>query len=331
MNKKLCLKKEQIELIFFFGLIAPFFAIFSAVRFFGTGADYIGYFQIFYGNDKTEPAFVLLKIINSFINGSNGSLTFVYFICAFAGLYLKGVFYKRYSNLFLLSIFLYAATIYFLHEYTQIRAAVSLGICYLSVDEINKRRLRKFTFRILLAMCFHYSAVIMFFVYFYCNFFKKPKRYLQLLWLSFVFCIALNKFLHGESLLIYLGSKFYSGLFFLGKLGALQNMNGLSVFNICYLLILVINTIYYVLYKGFKAKNTDFTIFCLSSLSSIMFYFLFNMGFHVVTFRFSEFFIPFLFIVIARIVSRFKEKILLTPFILAVLLYYSRTFIKAVL
>ncbi len=330
--KSICTRKHFLDFLFFFGIIAPIFAIFSASRAFGTGADYGGYLEIFYGEANTEPAFRLLKIINKFFNKGTVTLAFIYFICAFTGLYLKGTFYKRYSNNFSLSILFYISTIFFLHEYTQIRAAIGLGICYLSVDEINKRQFKRFAIRILFAMCFHYSSVIMFFVYFYCNLFKNPKRYLQILWISFIGCLLLNKFLHGESLLIFLGTKFYFSFFFLGKLGALQNMSEFSVFNICYLGILILTTIYYQLFKGFSSKKSnDFTIFQLCSLSSIMFYSFFNFGFPVVTFRLSEFFIPFLFIVIPKIVSKFKEKFFLFPFIGVILFYYSRIFIKAVL
>lgn len=334
LNKTVCTKSRFPDFLFYFGIIVPMFAVFTASRFFGTGADYDGYLAIFYGDDSTEPAFRLLKIINNFVNAGTVTLAFVYFVCSFTGLWLKGVLYKRYSNNFLLSIFLYGTTIFFLHEYTQIRAAIGLGICYLSVDEINKRQFKKFAIRIIFAMCFHYSSVIMFAVYFYCNFFKKPKRYFQILWISFFCCVLLNKFLQDQSLLLFVGAKFYNGLFFLDMLGTLQNMNGFSAFNICYLGVLILNSIYYYLFRdneNFVQKNSDFTIFQLSSLAAIMFYVWFNLGFHVLTFRLSEFFIPYLFIVVSKIVSRFKEKFLLLPFVLIVLLYYSRTFIKAVL
>lgn len=324
-------KKFYFDYILFFGIVALFLSLFSAFRIFGTGVDYVGYLGIFYGNKSTEPMFRLLKIINNFVNEGTVTLVFIYFFCAFIGLYLKGVFYAQYSNNFFISILFYIFTIYFLHEYTQIRAAIGLGICYLSVKEINKREFTKFAIKILFAMCFHYSSVIMFAVYFYCNFFKKPKRYFQILWITFIASVLLYKFLHGQSLFIFLGSNLYSKLFFLEKLGALQNMADFSVFNICYLLILIMNTIFYFLYKGFPDKNYDFTIFQLSSLSVIIFYCLFNLGFNVVTFRLSEFFIPFVFIVIPKIISRFKEKIFLMPFAVLVLAYYARAFLKAVL
>lgn len=326
-------KNNCADYILFFFIISLVFALISAFRVFGTGVDYKGYIDIFYGTETTEPAFRLLKSFNFYINENSGAkpLVFVYFICAFVGLYLKGIFYSRYSNNFILSVFLYICTIYFLHEYTQIRAAIGLGICYLSIDEINRHQFKRFSVRIFFAMCFHYSAILMFPVYFYCHFFKKQKRYIQILWTSFLASVLLFKLLHGQSFLIYLGATFYSDLSFLGKLGALQNMNGFSVFNICYLLILVLNTVYYFIYKGFPNKNCDFTIFQLSSLSAIMFYCFFNLGFPVVTFRFSEFFIPFVFIVIPKIVFRFKEKIFIMPVVLFICIYYARTFIKAVL
>ncbi len=329
INKAVCSKKYFLDFLIFFFVVAPIFALFSGFRFFGASADYNGYIAIFYGDESTEPAFRLLKVINNFVNAGTVTLAFVYFVCSFTGLYLKGTFYKRYSNNFIFSILLYLPTIYFLHEYTQIRAAIGLGICFLSVDEINKRQFKKFAVRILIAMCFHYSSVIMFLVYFYCNLFKKPKRYLQILWISFFACILLSKFLHGESILTVLGSTFYKELFFIRKMGPLS-MEGFSVFNVGYLLIMILNTVYYYVYKGFKTRNVDFTIFQLSSLSSIMFYLLFNLGFSVVAFRLSEFFIPFLFIVIPKIVSKFKEKIFLAPFVLIVLAYFIKTYLKAV-
>lgn len=334
VDKNYCMRGSGIsrkhfpDYLFFFGVIVPLFAVFSSSRIFGTGADYEGYLAIFYGKESTEPAFRFLKIINSTLNAETVTLAFVYFVCSFTGLYLKGVFYKRYSNSFLLSVFLYICTIYFLHEYTQIRAAIGLGICFLTIEEIDRRDFKKFALKIFFAMCFHYSSVIMFPVYFYCNFFRKPKRYLQILWISFIVCVLINKILHGATFLDYFGATFYKELFFARKMGPLD-MEGFSVFNIGYFLILVINTIYYFVYKGFKRKGINFLIFQLSSLSSIAFYFLFNIGLKVVTFRLSEFFIPFLFIVIPKIIAKFKEKFLLSPFVLIVLFYFSRTYLKA--
>lgn len=322
-------KRFFLDYLVYFGIIALLFAYFSSSRFFGTGADYNGYLAIFYGDEPTEPAFRLLKVINSFVNSGTVTLTFVYFVCTLFGLYLKGMLFKRYSTSFVISILLYLPTIYFLHEYTQIRASIGLGICFLAVDEIRNRNFKKFSARILIAMCFHYSSVIMFPVYFYCNFFKKQKRYLQILWISFFFCIFFNKVFGGRTLIEVLGGNIFAKMFFARKLGP-SSINGFSIFNVGYLMILLINTAYYFVYHGFSEKKVEFTIFQLSSLSSIMFYMLYNFGFSVVAFRFSEFFIPFLFIVIPNIVKKFKEKFLLMPFVLFVVAYFVKTYLKAV-
>lgn len=329
IDRSICSKKRFPDYLFFFGVLVPLFAVFSSARFFGRGADYNGYLAIFYGDDSTEPAFRLLKSVNAFITGGAETLAFVYFVASFVGLWLKGALYKRYSCGFLLSVFLYVSTVYFLHEYTQIRAAVALGICYLSVEEINKGRFPRFAVRILFAMCFHYSSVVMFAVYFYCHLFKKPKRYIQFLWLSFIGCIALYAFLDGESLCGYFGAAFYERFFSLGKQGHIS-VDALPVFNIGYIFISVASTIYYVTYKGFRRKNIDFTIFQLATLSPIMYFLLSNVGFPVIAYRFSEFFIPFVFIVIPKIIRRFKERFLFAPFVLVVLVYYARVFYRAV-
>lgn len=313
------------------GLVVPAFSIFSAQRIWGLGVDYTGYLEIFYGNKTTEIAFRFLKIVNSIVQGDSKSLGFVYFFCAFIGLYLKGIFYRTYSNSFFISVIFYIFTIYFLHEYTQIRAAIGLGICYLSIDEINKRQLKKFVIRIFVAMCFHYSAVIMFPIYLYCNFFKKQKCYIKILWGTFFIGVLLNKLLHGQTILAYWSSIFYSNFFLLEKLGSLQLTNEFSILNVCYFIIIILNTIYYLLYNGFPKKNIDFTIFQMSSVSALIFYLFFNFGFYVLTFRCSEFFIPFLFIVIAKIIVKFKERVFLVPFVCIILVYYMRIFIRAVI
>lgn len=329
LKSEISSKYHFLDYIFYFGILVVVFALFSSFRLFGLGPDYDGYLAIFYGDESTEPAFRLLKIINNYLNPDEKTLKFIYFFCAFIGLFLKGIFFKRYSNNFILSILLYLSTIYFLHEYTQIRAAIGLGICFLSVEEINNRDFKKFVVRILFAMLFHYSCVIMFFVYFYCNFFKKQKTYLKILWISFFVCILLRILFHGQNLIEILGNNFFSVLFFARKMGP-QTMGDFSVFNVGYLLSMILNTIYFFVYRGFKEKNFDFRIFQLSSLSSIIFYGLYNLGFQVVVFRLSEFFIPFLFIVIPKILSRFKEKILLAPFVFIIFAYYFKTFARAV-
>lgn len=54
---------------------------------------------------------------------------------------------------------------FILHEMTQIRAGVAAAIFLLALEDIKNRNFKIYLIKTILAMMFHYSAIIMIFVY----------------------------------------------------------------------------------------------------------------------------------------------------------------------
>lgn len=111
-----------------------------------------------------EPAFVLLVWLNSQLFG--GDTTTFFLIFAVLGVGLKLLALRRQALFPLDSVLLYICLYFVLHEMTQIRAGVAAGILLLAMPDIMQRNSRAFLAKLLLAMCFHYSAVFMAPLYF---------------------------------------------------------------------------------------------------------------------------------------------------------------------
>lgn len=322
------LKKNYMFDISFVFVFAIFLSYAASSRLFGIGPDYLAYVTIFGENtEKTEPAFMLLRRINQFFFKNN--INVLFFAVAYIALILKLQFYMRYSKNHMLSIFIYCFTIFFLHEYTQIRAALATGICFLTFDDIKNRNFKKFLPKILFAILFHYSSVLMIFAYFYCGIFKRPRTYLRLLWLMFILGTIISILLRGQTLFSLIVPPDF---LFLCNVGDLKSINDCNWYNMFYLLILFGNTLYYKLYNGFKnSSSKDILVYKLSILSPLLYYFCMNFGFHVLTYRFSEFFVPYFFLVIPAIVCRFKEKFFALLFVSLIVAYYCRALCRAAL
>jgi hypothetical protein len=102
-----------------------------------------------------EPTFIL---ISSLVNSS----IYLFLIYAILGVSLKFIAIKQLSELWFLSVLIYLCNFYLLHELTQIRAGVASAILLLCVKPIYERNWKKFVFFALLGFSFHYSALVIF-------------------------------------------------------------------------------------------------------------------------------------------------------------------------
>lgn len=145
---------------FLFYVCALLFILFAGFK--EDSLDYEVYIDLFrtYKYTTVEPAFKLISyLVQTYTDGD-----IRYMVIAFAAL---GVSLKFRSILILgtslfASVCIYLSNFYLLHEMTQIRAGVASALFLLSIKPLYDRNLKKFLLLALLAFTFHYSALIIF-------------------------------------------------------------------------------------------------------------------------------------------------------------------------
>jgi len=142
--------------------LASILILFAGLRF-ETGPDYGSYKAIFdiTGNefkpDYGEPLFAILGyVIGLFTKNFNALL----FVVACTAVSLKFYFLKRYSKYLFVSLLLYYVTNYLSQDFGQIRQGLAIAICMIALHNLFLQNRKKFTFLVLLAAMFHFSAII---------------------------------------------------------------------------------------------------------------------------------------------------------------------------
>ena len=147
--------------------ISAAFSLCAALQIFGYSRDFLTYQAAFsyYVNINQfvsiEPSFILMaSLLGSYQFGFN---VFI-FIMTMTSLGLKGLVIKRCYNNYLPVFIFYLGSIYFLHEYTQVRFAVGLGLFYYGFINLDDRGAVKWQFFVL-SVLLHYSMIILVVLY----------------------------------------------------------------------------------------------------------------------------------------------------------------------
>ncbi len=126
---------------------------------------YIKYFNLVLKHNwfRVEPTFIIIaKIVNQF----TGSSFYLFVVYALLGVFLKFYAINKLTDLQLFSVLIYFSGYFLLHEMTQIRAGVASGLLLLCIPLIHQKKLGEFLVLATLAFFFHYSAIIIFPLYF---------------------------------------------------------------------------------------------------------------------------------------------------------------------
>ena len=143
--------------------------LFAGTRSIGTDQDSVAY-SVYYSIDDrvlsriVEPTFLLIRNATEAISADNG-LRYLLLFYALLGVSLKLAAILQLTSLRWLSVATYFSSYFFLHEFTQIRAAIASGLILLSVKHIQERNPFQFTVLVSLASLFHFSALIAFPLY----------------------------------------------------------------------------------------------------------------------------------------------------------------------
>lgn len=136
--------------------------------------DYESYL-ILYDDIKTGDVIVELSFlyVAKFVHFVFNNVSILFLIYALLGVSLKLLAIRKLTDLWLLSIAVYAANFFILHEMIQIRAGVAAAFLLLCIKPIYDRNLKQFLGFALLAIFFHISAIVILPLWFFGKFKTK--------------------------------------------------------------------------------------------------------------------------------------------------------------
>lgn len=135
---------------------------------------YLDYYQNYVNLPFTfvEPTFYLISFLSELIFKGPAGLFLIY---SLLGVGVKGFAIQKLTDFYPISLLLYFASFFLLHEMTQIRVGVASGFLLMSIPYIQEKKFKNFLLIMLVGCLFHYSLLI--FVAFYFvnpNSFNKP-------------------------------------------------------------------------------------------------------------------------------------------------------------
>lgn len=139
--------------------------------------DYSNYVQMYESADSLliEPTFIFISIL---VKSTIGHSLGVFVLYAALAVFLKFKVISQISELWFLSILVYMAMLYVVQEHAQIRAGVATGFFLLTIRPLYERNGKKYLLYSILAILFHYSALITLPLWFLS---KRPLQYFLLL------------------------------------------------------------------------------------------------------------------------------------------------------
>lgn len=268
--------------------------IVSAGRYLGIGADYDGYVDIFvqkgFVRDSVEPAYRVLRYINDWLFG--GQVAFIYFASTLTALYLKMRALGNLSFHPVLILCFYFLSFFFIHEYTQIRAAVAIGVFLCSIKDINRGNPTHYFYKVVIATLFHYSAIIMVFCWIYVRLANTKKKCVLITIIGLLFSIFVNSF---STLAEYI--YLIQATVGLNKSGAESDF--MSSWNAKYLMLLSLFIYISIVVKREDVRN--FTLYQIFSFSLCCYYYLLPAQLPVISVRLAEFYAVVFIILLVNI------------------------------
>lgn len=120
--------------------------------------QYVVYFRIAVDKLSLEPTMILLSyLISSFFDNE---VFWGFAIYLLFGIGIKLIAIKQLSNLCFFSLAFYISSFWIYHEMIQIRAGVAAAFFLMAIKPLYEKNLRYFLIYTLIAIFFHYSAII---------------------------------------------------------------------------------------------------------------------------------------------------------------------------
>lgn len=297
------IKKKNILYI----CLTLLFISIAGFRLLGWANDTANYYEMVVYQDELRLAtkeffFRLIIFLNDFIFNSN--FTVFLLIFAFLGVSIKMYVFVKYSKIVMLSVILYFLTYFWLHEYIQIRAGVATGIFLLTIKDLSEGNAKKYFFKVFFAIMFHWSSILLIPLYFFI-------KYLNLRTFMFLPLISIVIYETGFNLNLIIASILtFTGInenLFKMYAGFKHDINVFNTLSILYILLFSIITIMLFNYRKLFS-DYEIVLYKVFSFSISLFFFSSLLNAPVVAFRLLEYFNIILLLLLPSIVSKFKQK-----------------------
>lgn len=280
----------------------------------------------FFKQLKYEPSILIIFSIAKSVFANNGfQVAILLFAFISIGLKMKAI--SNMTEFLPYSILLFFSSTYLLQDFTQIRAAVASSFLLLSIPAIVSRDLKKFSICIILALFFHYSAVIFAPLYF-----LNTKKIDKLLYLSIIgvsILLAIMSFTPFDFLTKFdLG--IYSEKIDAYLIGQKWEKREINIFNFSILLQIVISIFF--LFFAEKTENKHAVILTKIYVFGIAVFYLFSSS-PVIAFRLSDMLNVVQVILIPYILYSIKPKFVAEAAIIfiAVLFFLNQILVNPIL
>lgn len=300
--------------LFLIAISLIFVAGFRPIGFDRDSFNYLDSFNSFNGFSELsnsnyldkEPTFWLISWLTNFISGNDARLLFV--IYAALGIIIILFSVLKIANHPFVAIFCYIFLLFPLHGMTQIRAGVACAIFLSSIPDVVEKKPKSFFIKSALAVMFHYSAIVIFFVYL-----LKPKiiniKFYALLPLIGL-CLAFfrNQFVAalGSAALFFPGFIEYKILMYIELLQ--DDIGGdINLFSIYYSSLLVF---YYYIIFNIKKFEGKYDRMLIKLLGWTLFVYYAASFLPVIAVRVSELYGAVIIFIIPMLIHSFKEKLL---------------------
>ncbi|MDA3616407.1 EpsG family protein [Polluticaenibacter yanchengensis] len=251
--------------------------------------------------------------------------TIIFLVYAFTSISLKFNSIKKYTDLFYPSLLVYFSFLFFLHDFTQIRASVAGSLMLFSLRYVKNRELPKFLLTIIISCFFHYSSLVFFPIYFISTTNSKKVIYIILLCLSIIISFIDTSFILNslplEMSVLTNKAENYRNL---AEQGFLTDLNKFNTNIIIFTLL----SFFYLLKIDFLKTKNEYAIICIKIQVLALFLFQILSSIPAIAFRVSELGYTVTIITIPFVMYFTKNK-LLSFFILlliCIILFYLNIF-----
>jgi len=320
---------DQVDKLFVFWAICVGLIFLAGFRPAEASTDYVNYLEFF---REIKPGLTFYEkgsfsepfynFIPAFIKFLGINVIYAFLVYAILGVTFKGIAIIKLTPLIFLSLLIYYSNFFLLHEMTQIRIGVAIGLYLIGVPFIITKNIFKFSIIMLLAVCFHFSAILLWLTYFMNHNTFSRKKYITIIGIALPLTLLkldLLSFLRFLPLGVFAEKiDFYYGAM---QTGAFTTE--INVFNIVTLINILVCLIFIWKIELFQARFRYSILFVKMYILSLIIFMLLSFM-PPLAFRFRELFEVVQIILLPQLFFLFKEKLVgrLIVISLASLLFY---------
>lgn len=322
MTKDLFMRISSKNLIFLFlTVMLILVAGLRPLEYFRDTSNYLIMIHSYENVLDAEPTFWFINQFNKVFLGGNDQVFFLLYALIAVSLTMFAII--RTSTIPWFSVVVYLCLFFILHEMTQIRVAVAVAFFLLGIPDIANRSFKNYLIKTLLAISFHYSAIIMIPLYFLSPSKKRILFYWVLPIIGFlVAVIPIEIFSFLEYVAVYFPADISSKILVYLSLLKEGHYSEINIFNLFAISMIVIY--YFSVFNINKFKNpVDIVLLKLLGVQIFVYYFFSSVP--VFSMRLSEFISISLILFLPNLVLWFKERELL---VFIVCIYCALYFVK---